>query len=53
MGTDHLVPEQGHYKAIFSKKLKKTKDYDKGTPTFNNFYVIESIMPMLKYARSV
>ena len=28
MGTDHLVPERGHYKAIFREKLKRTKDYD-------------------------
>ena len=52
MGTDHLVPERGCYKAIFREKLKRTKDYDKGTPMFNNFYVIGSIMPMLKDARS-
>ena len=52
MLTDHLVPEQGHYKAIFSIKLKRTKDYDKGTPRFNNFNVIRSIMSTLKHARS-
>ena len=38
--------------AVFSEKLKRTKDYDKGMPTFNNFYVIVSTMPMFKYARS-
>ena len=37
MGTDHLVPERGHYKAVFSKKLKRTKDYNKGMPIFINF----------------
>ena len=37
MGTDHLVPERGHYNAAFSKKLKRTKDYDKGMPIFINF----------------
>ena len=51
MGTDHLVPERGHYKAVFSVKLKRTKDYNKGTPMFNNSNVIRSIMSMLKHAR--
>ena len=52
MGTDHLVPEQGRYKAVFRDKLKRTKDYNKGMPMFNNFYVIGSIMSILKDARS-
>ena len=52
MGTDHLVPERGRYKATFREKLKRTKDYDKGMPTFNNFYVIVSTIPMFKHARS-
>ena len=40
-------------KAVFREKLKRTKDYDKGTPIFNNFYFIVSTMPMFRYARSV
>ena len=51
-GTDHWVPEQGRYKAVFSGKLKRTKDYDKGTPMFNNFNVKRSIMSTFKHARS-
>ena len=51
-GTDHLAQELGHYKVTFSTKLKRTGDYDKGTPIFINFYVIGSIMSMLKHARS-
>ena len=51
-GTDHLVPERDLYKAVFREKLKRTKDYDKGMPMFNNFYVIGSIMSILKEARS-
>ena len=51
MGTDHLAQELGHYKVTFSAKLKRTRDYDKGTPIFINFYVIGSTMSMLKYAR--
>ena len=34
------------------QKIKRTKDYDKGTPMFNNFNVKRSIMSMLKHARS-
>ena len=52
MGTDHLVLEQGHYKAVFRGKSKRTKDCDKGTPMFNNSKVKRSIMSTLKHARS-
>ena len=37
MATDHLAQEQGLFKAAFSAKLKRAKDYYKGTPIFINF----------------
>ena len=51
LGTDHLVPERGHYKAVFRGKLKRTKDCNKGTPMFNNSNVKRSIMSTLKHAK--
>ena len=35
--TDHLAQELGHFKVAFSTKLKRTRDYNKGTPIFINF----------------
>ena len=53
MGTDHLAQELDPYKVASSAKLKRTRDYTKGMPILMNYYVIGSIMSMLKHARSV
>ena len=37
MATDHLAQELAPYKVAFSAKLKRTRDYTKGTPTIINF----------------
>ena len=37
MGTDHLAQELVPYKVTFSAKLKRTRDYAKGTPIILNF----------------